>query len=78
MQTNRRYTGGKTGLQRLKSYILQGWLLKWIKLKKSIMNYWLIMHELAVINGIAMKGKKITIQFLFQILKQLHSKPTII
>ena len=37
--------------------------------------YWLIRCELVMINGIAMKGKRITIPFVLQeqILEQIHS-----
>ena len=44
-------------------------------MEQGIQNYWPISHELAMINGTAMKGKRIIIPFMLweQILEQLHS-----
>ena len=64
-----------TDLQRLKVYIIHGWLHKKDNIKQSMQNYWPIWHELAMIDGIVMKGKRIIIPFLLQrqILNQLHN-----
>ena len=46
-----------TDLQRLKYYIIQGWPHNKDEVKQDMQKYWPIKHELAMINGIAMKSK---------------------
>ena len=60
-------------LQKLKSYIIYV-LPHHEELEHSIRHYWLIRSELAMIDAIAVKGKRIIIPFLLQkqILQQLH------
>ena len=57
------------------SYIIQGWPHNKNEVKQGRQKYWPIMHELAVIFGMAMKGTRIIIPFILQgqILWQLHS-----
>ena len=50
-------TSQDVDLQRLKMYIISGWPHTKDEVEHSIQKYWLIRHELAMINGIALKGK---------------------
>ena len=62
------------GLQKLKTYIIQGWPHKKDKVECSIEHFMPIRSQLAMISGIAMKGRRI-IPFLLQrqILEKLFS-----
>ena len=50
----------------LKSHIIQGWPHEKDEVKQSMKHYWPIMHELAMISGIAMEGTIRKIPFLLQ------------
>ena len=54
---------------------MQGWLHKKDKVEQSMKQYWPIRHELAMINDIAMTGKRIIlhVQLQIEILEQMHS-----
>ena len=62
-------------LQRLKSYIIQGWPHRKDEVKQSIKHYWPSRHKLSITDGIDMKGRRMIITFLLQrqIQQQLHS-----
>ena len=62
-------------LQRLKSYIIQGWPHTKGDIEHVMQKNWPIRHGLAMIDGTVMKGKQIIIPFTLhnQILEQLHS-----
>ena len=64
-----------THLQGLKSHIIHGWPHKKDELEHIIPHYWPLRCELAMIDDITMKDKRIIIPFLLQkqILQQLHS-----
>ena len=67
MHTHRGHTGGNmedTNLQQLKKYIIQGWPLKKEDVEHSMRPYWPKRSKLAIIDGIAMKGKRIIIPLL--------------
>ena len=68
-------TSQDAGLQRPKSYLIQGWPHTKDKVEHSIQNYWLIKHEEVMIDGNAMKDKQKIIPFSFQnqTQEQLHS-----
>ena len=61
-------------LQDLKVYIIHDWLCKRENVAPDIQEYWPIRHELAMIDVVAIKGKRIIIpsQFQKQILSQLQ------
>ena len=62
-------------LQMLQAYIIRGWLQNKDDLEPTLQGYLPIRHELAIIDGVAMKGKQIIIPFSLQmqILDQLHN-----
>ena len=62
-------------VQRLKSYIIQGQPHKKDEVEWSMKYYWAIRHEVVMVDGIAMKGKRVIILSLLcrQILEQLYS-----
>ena len=51
---------------KLKTYIIQRWPHKKEEVEYGMRPYWLMRNELAMIYGIAMKGKRIIIPFLLQ------------
>ena len=53
-------------LKELMTYIIQGWLHKEEEVDQSIRQHWPIRNELAMIDGTAMKGKRIIIPFQLQ------------
>ena len=61
-------------LQELNAYIIKGWLHK-KDVVQDLQQYWPIRHELALIDGMAIKGKLFIVpsQLHVQILIQLHS-----
>ena len=67
-------TSQDADMQRLQSYILQGWPHTIDEAEHSIQNYWQIRHEEVMIDGIVMKGKWIIMPFVLQnqIPEQLH------
>ena len=57
----------------LKAYNIHGWLHKRNHMAQDTQKYWPIRHELAMIDGLAAKGKIIIIiPSQLQILSQLH------
>ena len=45
-------------LQDLKAYIMHGWLHRKDDVTQDIQKYWPIRHEVAMIDGMAIQGKK--------------------
>ena len=68
-------TAQDANLHGLKAYIIHGCLHKKDEVAQDIQKYWPIRHELAMIDGVAVKGKGIIMpsQLQMQILSQLHS-----
>ena len=66
---------GEADLQKLNLYIIQSWSYKKDEVEQSMKHYWPFRIGLAIIDGIAMMGRRIIIPFLLQrqILEQLHS-----
>ena len=64
-----------TELQELKAYKILGWPHKKEEVDHSMRKYWPLRNELAIIDGISMKGKTIIIPFQLhkQILLQWHN-----
>ena len=64
-------------LQKLKNLIIAGWPDTKDMLHADLKAYWLYRDELAVIDGVILKGKHIIIptNLRCQILEQLHTKP---
>ena len=61
-------------LQVLKRYLIRGWPHTKDSSGVGVDKYWLIRHELTMIEGITLKGKHLFIPYLLQrhILQQLH------
>ena len=64
-----------THIQKLKTYIIEGWPHKKEEETHSMLQYWPIRSKLAMTDGITIKGERIIIPLLLQkqILQQLHS-----
>ena len=64
-----------TELQMLQMYVTRGLPQNKDDLEPTLDKYWPIWHDLAIINGVAMKGKQIITPFSLQkqMLDQLHS-----
>ena len=76
MYINTRYTRSNSQKcipARAQVKIIQGWLHKKENMAQDIQKYWPIRQELAVIDGVDIKGKQIIILSQMQILSQLHS-----
>ena len=78
MDINRKYTGSDPTAcrpQKLKIRHNTSLATQKDKVEQNMKHYWLVRHELAVIDGITMKSKSIIIPFLLQrqILDLLHN-----
>ena len=53
----RAMTNKEAELPMLKQFIIRGWLHSKDKVEPGIKRYWLIRHEVMMIDGVVMKGK---------------------
>ena len=59
-------TSQDADLQLLRRYIIRGWPFTKDEVKPTIQRYWPIRHDLAMIDGAAIKVKQIIISYILQ------------